>query len=248
MRRSIAGFVDLVMRNFLLAPILASLALSTIRPADACGPYVMEPSLLLLSSHYTERGTRSFVHLGEPVGNGDQLTWDLLAPHTYDHASTVDAPDLESPKELTLIGPKGTKVVASMARVVLRNTFVSRHATAALEITMEDHEFAIAMAGKHADAKWIALSDARKGTAADIAWVNARGLTPLAPEYVSVSKLGEYDLVNVLAKGAGITTFVRRGNQLYTQFDGAPMGGVTTRGMRYIVASKHDVGLTAIAI
>jgi hypothetical protein len=235
------------MRSMLLAPVLATFALSTIQPADACGPYGRSPRLLQISSHYVDGATRTFVLTNEGVPERD-LAWVRLAPMTYDYASLADAPDPTRAIDFTLIGPSGTRVVSSREKVYLSHTFLARKPAVAMEISASKSRFSIAMAGKHADASWIELGTERRGQLADLEWVKARGMTPLLPEHVSVSKLAGTDLemVRVLPKSGELTTFVRRGNDVDAQFEGTALGGVTTGGQRFVIASKHGEAPTAI--
>ncbi len=233
----------------LLAPVLATLAIATLRPADACGPYGSEPKLMRLTGHHGREASRSFVLLDQPVPNADKLAWKQLAPGTYDPAAVVDTADLERPMDMTLIGPSGTRVVSSKERVFLSRTFVSNEPSVALEISAPKGQFAIAMAGKHTDAAWIRLDREHQGSATDLSWVKAQGIDPLSPEYIYVSKLEGTDLeIITVPQNGGRTTFVRSEGALYTRFEGTAMGAMTTRGQLYLVASKQGEAVTAIAI
>lgn len=242
------------MRNVFLAPVLASLVIANVRPADACGgSYAPEPKLMLLSGHYTREAggsIRSFVMLHQAVPNAEKLAWKQLAPGTYDYAAVVDTADLERPMDITLIGPAGTRVVSSKQRVFLSRTFVSNTPSVALEINVPKGEFAIAMAGKHTDAAWIQLDRERQGNANDVSWVKAQGIEPLAADLIYVSKLAgtNFETLTVLPKGGGMKTLVRSAGSLYTSFEGAAMGAMTTGGQMFLVASKHGEAPTAIWI
>lgn len=231
------------MRNalVLLAPVLASLA----RPADACGPYGFTPRLMRVSTHFADGGTRAFVITNEKVS--DDQPWVLLAPRSYDNASVVDVANPKAPIDVTLVGPAGTKIVSSRERVYLSRTFVSRAPSVAFEIRAQRGEFAIAMAGKHADATWIKFLDERDGTAADRAWVEAHGVSP---DHVYVKKLDgtELEAVTVLPKTGETMTFMRRGTEVYGQFEGAVMGGIEATGDRFVVAAKYGETPKAIRI
>src|SRR3954471_13211566 len=110
------------MRNALalLVPVLASFAA---QPADACGPYGYTPRLMRVTTHFADGGTRAFVITNEQVS--DNQAWVRLAPMTYDYAAVVDVANPETAIDVTLVGPKGTKVVSSRERVYLSRTFVS---------------------------------------------------------------------------------------------------------------------------
>ncbi len=236
------------MRNALLAlPVLASLL--SLKPADACGPYGnFRLRLMRVTTHFADGGTRAFVITNQKVS--DKQPWVRLAPMTYDYASVVDVENPEAAIDMTLVGPKGTKIVSSRERVYLSQTFVSQSPSVAFEIRAPKGEFSIAMAGKHSDAEWIELRDERRGKSEDIAWVKTQGLTPLLPEYVSVHKLEgtDFEAVTVLPKTGEILTFVRRGDVVYTQFEGTALGGLSASGERYVVAAKHGETPRAILI
>ena len=201
-----------------------------------------------VTTHFADGGTRAFVITNQKVAANQP--WVRLAPMTYDYASVVDVDNPDTAIEMTLVGPTGTKIVSSRERVYLSQTFVSRAPSVAFEIRAPKGEFSIAMAGKHADAEWIKLGDERRAKAEDIAWVTAKGLTPMQPEYVSVHKLEgtDFEAVTVLPKTGEIITFVRRGDVVYTQFEGTALGGLSASGERYVVAEKHGETPRAILI
>lgn len=232
------------MRNALalLLPVLASLAA---RPADACGPYGFTPRLMRVSTHFADGGTRAFVITHEQVA--DNQPWVLLAPRSYDNASVVDVANPETPIDVTLVGPAGTKIVSSRERVYLSRTFVSRAPSVAFEIRAQRGEFAIAMGGRHSDATWIKFVDERDATAADLAWVKARGVTA---DRAYVKKLDgtELEAVTVIPTSGEMVTFMRRGALVYGQFEGAVMGGIEATGDRFVVAAKYGETPKAIRI
>ncbi len=234
------------MRNALLA--LVVLTSVRVESAEACGPYSFAPKLMRVTTHFADGGTRAFVITNQKVA--DDQPWVQLAPMTYDYASVVDVENPETAIDLTLVGPAGTKLVSSRERVYLSRTFVSRSPSVAFEIRAPKGEFAIAMAGKHTDAEWIKLGDERRAKAEDIAWVKAKGLTPMHPEYVSVHKLEgtDFEAVTVLPKVGEIITFVRRGDVVYTQFEGSALGGLSASGERYVVAANYGETPRAILI
>lgn len=233
------------MRNVLLAPVLASLVLSS-TPADACGPYVPEPTIFQLSSHLTRTGvdlasrsTRTFVLTGKiDRARAARLAWQTLAPRSYDHARVALDVDLARPMEVTLIGPAGTKVVSSKRRAFLDQTFVQQGPSSALEIDVEPNKYRFAIKGRHERARWIALDDGIATTTADLAWVKKQGVTPIDPQYVYVGKLAgtQLETISVLAEGSGMVTLVRSGHALYAQLEGSPRGAVEVAGQRYLVA------------
>lgn len=238
------------MRTLLIAPVLASFALTTVRPADACGPYMREPTLMRISGHRTESGNRVFAITSEAMPAIDHDKWVRLAPRTYDYAAVADAPNLARAIDMTLIGPSGTRVVSSRERVYLSQTFVSHGPNVAMEIRVPSGKFSIAIAGKHDKASWIELATERRGDAKDIAWVEAQGIEPLSDQYVYVTRLQgtAFEAVTVFPRGGGMTTLVRSNGTLYSQFEGSVMGGIEMNGQHYAVASKHGEAVRAIAL
>ncbi len=232
------------MRNLLLAPVLASLAIATVRPADACGPYVREPKVFRLSSHYVQTlgqpATRTFA-LVDAAANTEQLAWTRLAPNTYDYARMSRMSDLATPMAVTLIGPSGTRVITSKQRAVLDHTFETRKPMTALALDLPEGKWSFALEGRHEGAAWIGLED-KTASAADLAWVLARNITPLDPQYVHVGKLAgtQLDTVTVLSKSAGMITFVRSAGDVIAQFEGSVVGAVTIKGQRFVLASSTD--------
>jgi hypothetical protein len=242
------------MRNLLLAPVLASFVLSS-APADACGPYMQEPTIFKLSTHHrgtqvTGLVTRTFVLTGAiDQAQADQMSWQRLGVMSFDLARFATAPDLATPMDVTLIGPGGTKVVSSKRRGFLEGGFEERKPSSALEIEgLGAHRFTFALKGRHANAKWIAVGDNQAASSADLAWVKKHGVKPVSPEYVYVAKLAgtELELVSVLAENTGVVTLVRSGNHdLYTRFDGSSPGAFQLNGQRYVLASL-DGAVTAV--
>jgi len=227
------------MRNLLIVPMLASLALAA-EPADACGPYVSKPRLMQLTTHFTDGGLRSFAITNEPAPAN--LAWTRLAPSTYDYASIAEASDPERALDLTLVGPDGTQLVSSRRRVFLSQTFTKSTPSVAMEITVPRGQFAIALAGKHADATWNAGRQVRVGNRYDVAWVNTQGIEPMMASLVSASKIDGTDLeaITVLPKTGEQITFVRRGTQVARQFEGTLLGLLGVDGERFVVARTSD--------
>lgn len=209
-------------------------ALAATPSSDACG--VPTPDVFELSSHYTREGTRLFVVTGETPTRF--LAWRALAPGTYDSAQIAESP-LGQAMTFTLVGSAGARVVSSKAGAFLKNTFSSREPLSAVEVTAKRSDFAIALRGTHADARWhtaaqIATSDS------DAEWIRAQGFDNFNLTYVTVDSLeGDLQAVTVLTK-AGTTTLVRAKNILVERFDGRALGTLEVDGERYIVASdKH---------
>jgi hypothetical protein len=205
--------------------------------------------VLQLSGHYlgASRAHRTFALIGG-AENTEKLAWTRLAPGTYDYARMAKASDLEYAMEVTLIGPSGTQVVSSKKRAILDHTFVSRKPMTALQLEVPKGQWSFALQGRHANAKWMELENEKVAGKADLAWVKAKGLTPLDPAYVHVGKLAgtELETVTVLAK-EGMVTIVRSGNDVFAQFEGSAVGGLKVNGQQFVLASSTD-GVTPVWI
>jgi len=227
------------MRTLLLASVSALVAnLST---ADACGSYVPTPRVLQLAQPYAP-GEPTFVLTGEvPTG---KVAWTRLAPHSYDSTEVADAPDLAQPMEITLLGPAGAKVVSSKHRSFIQHSFERYSASAALEIEAKRGEFAIALAGRHAGAVWLAAEREHDGTRADRAWAIAAGAKPLSNTNVYVSKIhgSNLELVSVIDND-GVLTIVRSGTTAAGSLRGYAMGIVSERGSEFIVTHDRNDGV-----
>lgn len=229
---------------------IASLTAGLHGSADACGPYggVYVPRVFQLTTHSIKNrddqtwSIRSFALLAQaPQGSP---AWRQIAPYTYDYTMIADAPDLETPTELTLVGPSGTRVVSTRSRVFLKPALGWDHTpTAALEVTAKRGEFSIALAGRHTDTKWMAMEGERNGTAADIAWVRLMTSSSFDGKHVYVSKVTgtDVEIVSVLHDGK-LLNLLRRDRQSLGQFTGRVHGAITYEGRQFVVQS--DGGAT----
>jgi hypothetical protein len=143
--------------------LIAALAISTFSSpaAEACGDYRFRPRVFLLSSHgvKTTTGwqTRTFAVLGNDAPA--DAKWRALAPRTYDHSRIANAPALEHDVQLTLVGPGGTRIVTSRSRWFLDSAWRFGKPSIVVEVSTGDKQLTIALAGRHADAVWIAHDD-----------------------------------------------------------------------------------------
>jgi hypothetical protein len=234
--------------------LLASLTISALQnPADACGPYVHEPTVFQLSSHYVRGAreqSRTFALLNEaPTGTP---VWRALAPGTYDGAQIADASPLPAPMTLTLVGPSGTQLVASDNRSVIQGGLRSLQPTFALEVDTQRGAFVVALAGRHPNAKWIALDTQVQGSKADLDWVTAHGVTPYrgygVGVYISKLQNTAYETVTVNTKEGATITFVRSGGTEIVRFDGYAMGGLSINGNSFVLKSDRHGGVTSMWI
>ena len=214
------------MRNMLLAALVTSAASPS--PADAWGPYEVQPRAFVVSWHGISQPdgwtTRSFVLLGGGIPAGVKLA--MLAPRTYDGTRFADAPDLDTPMTFTLVGSSSTRVVESASRFWVAPAWQGPKG-AALEVTPDPEpqsETQIALAGRHADATWIALDHrASKGS-------------------VSVNRVHGTDIDTLTSYSEGkATTLVRVPGERQREVAGSPIGVVEMDGDRFLV-TRRDTG------
>ena len=213
------------MRTLLLAALVTS-ALPA--PADACGPYEVQPRAFMVSWHGVSdpsgSTTRQFVLLGGGIPAGVKLA--MLAPHTYDGTRFADAPDLDTPMTFTLVGTSGTRVVESASRFWIAPAWHGPKG-AALEVAPDADpqvETQIALAGDHADATWITLD-----------YRETRNL-------VSVYRVhGTQIETRTTYDGTKATTIVSVRGEYQREVAGSPLGAVTIDGERFLV-TRRDSG------
>jgi len=234
--------------------LIAALAVSSFPSpdAEACGGYLAEPRVFLMSNHGTPTRhggwqTRMFVPLG---GQAPANTiWRRLAPGTYDYARIANAPAFDQAMTMTLVGPSGTRVVSSKTRWFLDSWDPSKSGSVLEVPVTREENFTVALAGSHDKAAWIAL-DSGAATRDDAAWVIAQGVTPSDPAYVDVSNLHgtDYELVSVYPKGnLQPVTFVRDRGQSLSRLDGSVLGGLTLRGATYVLVER-DGAVTPVSL
>jgi len=230
------------MRTTLLLASVSALV-SNLSTADACGSYVPTPRVLQLAQPYAP-GEPTFVLTGEaPTG---KVAWQRIAPMSYDSTEVADAPDLAQPMEITLVGPAGNKLVSSKRRSFIQHSFERHSASAALEITAKRGDFAIALAGRHTGAVWLAAEGEHDGTRADRAWAIAAGAKPLSNTHVYVSRIhgSNLELVSVIDND-GVLTLVRSGTTAASSLRGYAMGIVAEHGAQFIVTQDRNDGVRA---
>lgn len=159
------------MRFLLCLPALAVAAVTlSSEISDACGSYDPTPQVMLLSTHRSyardpylpPRATRrTFAVWGtSPVDDPVGFTWEAAAPRSYDNAMVATIDGNETPTELTLVGPSGSRIVSSAKQVLLRDSMTIDHESAhhAIELDVGTREdFAIAIYGRAKQPKWHAL-------------------------------------------------------------------------------------------
>ena len=225
--------------------LLASLTISALQnPADACGPYVVEPTVFQLTSGFA---------LLNQAPDEYAPAWRRLHPNSYDHTQIADTTPLATPMTITLVGPSGTKVVSSKERALIKSGFSRTKATVALAIDRSnDESFYVALAGNHPNAAWIGLGDQVRGSQADVDWVTAQGVTPYrgygGPSvYIRKLQNTAYETITVSTK-SGSVTFIRSAGQQVLRFDGAIVGGLSLRGHTFVIKSDRAGVMTSMWI
>ena len=151
--------------NAFLASVLAGATLAPQISDACCGPYAYNPAprMLMVSSHSAQaKGNkwtnRSFVVLEQSFDAQANGEWIQLAPMSFDRAQVMALPALETPMELTLVGPAGTRTVKAKKQFALTGDFKIGHQQKrlVLELDTPASSFAIALVGK-VDAKWTEL-------------------------------------------------------------------------------------------
>lgn len=204
-----------------------------------------------LSSHYvldrdpsTER-RRTFALIPERAPEKG-LSWRQLSPMSYDMTSIADGMPFTHPVTLTLVGPSGTRVVASKKHVFLSHSWDFELDTGAVEVP--DHgDFAIALSGSHAGAEWHALEHTPSKKEL-VAWVKAQGVKPFDANSIYASRVDGVETITLFPEnGTKMITFVRRGTENLGRFDGSPLGAYKLAGVTKLVivdgASAQSVWL-----
>ena len=217
------------MRSLLLVALTLS-AVTPSRDAEACGNYRPEPEVFRLSSHVIvgkgvpdAQRRRTFVLLPRRAAPEDGLAWQKLAPQSFDATQIADGPVLASPVTVTLVGPAGTKVVASTKQVFLSRSWEFERPIAALEVPAVEG-FAIAIEGNHPNAKWTELERVNRakndGT------------------YVSRVDGSDVKLVSFYSsKARKYVTMLKVGEKNHGEFSGHALGAVTNDGVMSLVVA-----------
>jgi hypothetical protein len=223
------------MRTLLLAALATAASIPT--SADACGPYGFRPRVFMVSSHGVHDGadgwsTRTFVQIGGEIPADTKLA--MLAPGTYDGTRIADATDLDYDMTFTLVGPTTTRVVESRARVFLAPAWQGAKGEA-LEVTSSALEPQIALAGRHTDAKWIAL-DWKTPTKHD---------TMTFGENVSISQLhGTNTRIVTRYRDGKSFSVLRPSTRIAQDVEGSPLGAFTVDGKQYLVTTANGRAIT----
>lgn len=231
------------MRTLLIAAAAALSAMPSSR-ADACGGYVREPQVLVVSTHHLPRAEggarrRMFVILDERAPEG--LAWTRLAPGSYDDAKIASAPPLAEPMEVTLVGPSGTRTVKLRERVYLASSWQWRQPTAALEVEpAPGEELELALRGA-AHAAWLPL-DGAVGSARDVAWLGQQDIDVRSADATFVQRIRGtgLELVTAYPEGAPALTIVRRGERAVASHAGTPAGAYADRGGIWLASRTED--------
>jgi hypothetical protein len=227
----------------LLAAVLATTTVST-SIADACGGYVRvdpAPRVLAVSTHTSFNGARStsraFVVLEQPVQLDAKTPWQLVAPRSYDNTQIFTMSPLANPMEVTLVGPSGARVIKTAKQVALKGSWqIGWDKTRiALEAPVKQGErFAIAIAGRAADATWGEI-EYHEGTAATTWWLGQQGIKD--PQYVGLRTIKgmAFDIVEY-SQGDTTHFVVRDGDRTVgLAANGRVLGSVTTNGRSFLV-------------
>lgn len=241
------------MRNLLiaLAAVIAVPAMPA-APAEACGPYMMEPEVMPVSTHFTFRDDgggrrRTFVILGNSAPEG--LAWTPLAPRSYDTTQIAAAPLLDAPVELTLVGPSGMRTVKLRKQVYLAASWRWQEPVSALEVEVgEQEDFRFAMWGAK-PAAWRALESGRAGQA-DVAWLAAQGVRVADAGRIYLQRVrgSDVEIVAAFAEGGALVTFVRRGEVSVGRYEGSASYAFAQRGRGWLVLEQRGQALRTVSL
>ena len=216
------------MRNLLALSALLCLASS--RPTPACGFYM--PRVFLITDHVVPGGApreRAFARTDHRDVPGDDGTWELLAPSSYDATQIADAPAGRE-LALTLLGRDGKLAVTATHRVFLRWSFAAPGAMGAYELDTHGKHFDIAVAGAHVDLVFEHLASGF-WTSADARWLADNHL---AWDSAMVEHIGNVETLTAYVDGS-YQTAIRREGQLVGTYPGTPLGRLGTDGMEYLL-------------
>ncbi len=189
--------------------------------APAAELYPVTPAVHLVTNHTMRFGDhaerRTFVVFGDAPAI-DDASWHMLPAAAYDSTELAElAP--ASPTTLTLLGTKGTRVVAADHRVALRHgAGVLATPRVALEVPADDDlgTVQVALFGAVQDAAWHAL---------------------VIQCYQVASKIAGTTLT--VETDAGSYT-VHDGDRTVAHGDGFPIGIIDAGGYRYLVIMRAD--------
>jgi hypothetical protein len=225
------------MRALLLAAV-STLAVPSI--ADACGFTPREPAVFSVSAH-GKHGT--FVLLGDRAP--EDASWRQLWPRSFDNTHIADAPTLEQPMRVTLVGESGVRIVSSTKKVFLSRTWRFDNGIGAPEVPAgRDGQlaFAIAIEGAQPKAKWIPRTSSA-GTQEMAGWLRTHGITEADPSYIYVSRIGD-SKVEALTVGDGsgkLVTLLREGTKLIGKYEGSVLGAFANQGTRWMLIERSGV-------
>ncbi|MBA3464436.1 MAG: hypothetical protein H0T46_31080 [Deltaproteobacteria bacterium] len=210
--------------------------------AHACGGDYgpRAPAMFLVAAHHD----RVFVLLGGAVPERETIAWkgDEMS---FDRTQIAKAPALGSAMELTLVGPRRTRTMATKNQVFITPVHESRKAMTALEIFPKaDDTIRIAIEGKHVTT-WQDLESVAPGLET-IAWAQNPGFSPPLDStniYVDKVKGSDLELISAYGSADGVaTTYIRTaGGKPWGGYRGTPRGVVTVDGVRYLVLVANGI-------
>jgi hypothetical protein len=226
--------------TFLVALVASTQIAAPIAHACGGGYGPPEPAMFLVAEHHD----RVFVLLGGTVPERETVAWKGVEM-SYDRTQVAKAPALAGAMDLTLVGPRRARTMATKNQVFITPVFESRSAMTALEIfPRADEAIWLAIEGKHVTT-WHDLESVTPGLET-IAWAQNPGFSPpLDPRFVYVDKVKGSDLELISAFGAKDgtrTTYVRTaGGKPWGGYRGTPHGVVTVDGVRYLVLVNNGI-------
>jgi hypothetical protein len=228
------------MRSFTC--LAAALSLATLlslpsTPSEACGYGIL--SVFRIANHPMQHGPhwRSFALLGV-AKPANATEWSLVDPSSYIPLAIAAAPELTSARRLTLVGPAGTRKVASAAGVLVSSSReTDNEPMMALDLG-DTHGFEFAVTGPALGLNEVKLAQ-EAGTPADEAWLAQQDL----PHHdVRVAHVGDVEILST----TGITV-VRSDDRLVSRSDGMPVGMLASDDTKYLLV-EHDHAITPVMI
>ena len=221
---------------------LSLTALAAVIPAnhaDACGP-MPAPHMLAISHH----GHHTFVVLDEAAPK--DANWRQLFPDSYDYTRIADAPDLEAPVELTLLGRSGTRVVTATHRVFLDDAWtvpMQRHVAFEVEGLDNQDWFEVAVVGRRANLSWRTMDQVPDKDNDGIAWLAAHGRRGVNLAYLTTIT-GTTTQIVTWFDSTGVQFAVRRGDADLGEHEGLVIGELDMPGRHLLV--RKDCTTVAI--
>lgn len=219
-------------------------------PAIACVVMFQAPPLaaeVLVSSldmewHLVEK-PRRFVTIARGARD-ESLPWRSLTSRPYDRVEVADAPDLDSPMTVTLIGTGGTRVTRSASVLYFAEPGEDVMRTV-LEIDAPDiNAWTVALRGEHATATWV-TTPALEVDVATMAWAFLQQLRPHVARAELDSELEIIHGVTSAHHSLEVLVRSRRAGTLVSRHAGQWIGTFAVDGTVYLAL---DVGLRSVEI